>query len=161
VLNVLSHAARQLPSWLIFDVRQRKMKYPAALALSGILWTAIALALGGLTVPFFPAAAAGIATAFVVGLLVKSPIKKVRGWLWFALPFASIALGAAVFALFLVGGSWVLATLTPIERVEAEPIYVSALLYVYLSLTSFVWATYPASLLTHYLLRRYALQKSA
>lgn len=137
------------------------MKYLVALTFSGLAWTALAFALGHFTVSFGLAVAPGVVTAFCVGFLLKDPIKKVRGWGWFALPFASIALGAFLFGVLFVSVLWVVSRFTHSEHVEGGAIWVSALLYAYLSLTVFVWVTYPASLLTHYLLRRYALPKTA
>jgi hypothetical protein len=137
------------------------MKYLAALTLSGLAWTALAFALGHFTVSFWLAIAPGVLTAFCVGFLLKDPIKKARGWGWFVLPFASIALGTFLFGAFFVSVLWVASQFTLTEHIEGGAIWVSALLYAYLSLTVFVWVTYPASLLTHYLLRRYALPKAA
>lgn len=137
------------------------MKYSVALLLSGLAWTALAFALGHFTVSFWLAVAPGIATAFFVGFVLKEPIKKARGLGWFALPLASILIAASSFGILFVSAMWLAAHFTHAEPIQGAAILVSAIVYAYASLTYFIWATYPASLLTHYLLRRYALPKTA
>jgi hypothetical protein len=60
-----------------------------------------------------------------------------------------------------VGVFWLSANLAKGDVVAPGAFIASPLLYLYLSLTYFVWATYPASLLTHYLLRRFAIPPNA
>ncbi len=137
------------------------MKYPAALLISGLAWTAVTCALDRFLMPVVPAACAGIMTAFIVGAALRIAIQRWTGWRWFVLPFASVALGALLFGIFFSTITWVISLVTQKHDVAAASIIVAAYLFPYLALTYFVWATYPASLVTHYLLRRYAIAPRA
>ena len=130
------------------------MNYPAALVLSGICWSGVLWRLAPMA--SFPSSIMiGIITALVTGYTLRGLIQRVWGWRWIALPLLNIAIGSVTF------GTLLPVALSVMDRhqMDREAFLNFPVIFGFYSLTLFIWITYPASLLTHYLLRRIALPK--
>ena len=139
------------------------MKKTALLIISGVLWTALAYSLGvtrhEIGIPVF----CGIATSLFLGFILLDQIQKNKGWRWFLLPLQSIILGTLLFVYLLQAAWWIRETVTKDVSgySHISGYWMNPIVYAFYAITAFIWITYPASLLTHYALRKYAHQKNA
>jgi hypothetical protein len=123
-------------------------------------WSALSFLVAPMA-SIFPTMIVGITTALVVGYVLRGWIKRLRGWRWFALPLLSIAIATMTFGLLLPPVWWLVDLRPQGLGIDSEAFWKTPLMFGFFSLTVYIWLMYPASLLTHYLLRRYVLtQKS-
>jgi len=136
---------------------KKSIGYPFALIMSGLGWSVIVSAFERFSQPYWMNCVAGVATALVVGYVMRTPLRRSHGWLTFVWPLASIALGAVTFGVLSATGFWLLGRSSLSAPTMPEMIILTPWVYLCVSLSYLIWATYPASLATHLLLRRFAL----
>ena len=139
------------------------MKTTAQLIVSGVLWTILAYVLGVTQKEFTIPVACGIVTSLLVGFILLHQIENSKGWRWFLLPIQSIILGTLSFTYLMQFAWWIREVLTNDIHGDSR-IYghwMNPIVYTFYAVTVFIWITYPASLLTHYVLRKYAPEKNA
>ena|SRR5688500_5145402 len=136
------------------------MKYNIALMISGVAWAFLVAALS-VGIPSATYIIAGIGTALVVGWAVRRALRKSKGWAWYLLPFVSISIASVVFGAFGESVAWISEKLSHGPIVDLGKMYLTCAYFLLYALTIYLPVTYPASLATHFLLRRFALPRQS
>jgi hypothetical protein len=139
------------------------MKTKVALLFCGLCWTALAYGLGVTRGEIGIPLVCGLVTSFVVWSVVSFDIQNSRGWQWFALPFFSLVVGILVFVSLIQVAWWLRDVLFEVQPrySHINGYWLGPFVCLFYALTIYIWIIYPLSLLTHYLLRKYAIPHTA
>jgi hypothetical protein len=141
------------------------VRYATTLFFCGTSWFIIAAVLGE-SVPILGKMwlqhyVAAVFTAYVLGLLLKKPLRYWEGWPWYGLPFVSLILGISLFG-FLLPCSWLLTAWVTGSGggVDADAFYTIPLTLLFYSMTYYIIMLYPLAFITQWILRGVMLSAS-
>ena len=97
-----------------------------------------------------------VVTSTIVGATFHKSIIQFKGIKWFVLPILTLAVSTTIFG-FLIW--FILHEKNETYRYSIRNFYDLSLVFLFYSLTYFIWLLYPLALLTQYLIRFLLLQK--